>query len=151
MVKAITNRDATPLIKAKAHALLIEWYTRASSNGQIRYRYIHAAAYHANEATNLVSGAALPAVLWFVSRTLEPLSYKLPEVLVQYKAVWAVLERRNKEVNKETAQAEKKRAKRSNRYICATVTCLIQADTGKMLSQCKSTVLFRAPQVYVIS
>jgi hypothetical protein len=55
---------------------------------------------------------------------------------VQYKAVWAALETRHKQMEEEQAKAEVKRAKRANRYRCANVGCSVQADTGRMLAQC---------------
>jgi hypothetical protein len=58
------------------------------------------------------------------------------ELCAQYKAVWAALETRNKQMEEEQAQAEVKRAKRANRYRCANVGCSVQADTGRMLAQC---------------
>jgi len=58
------------------------------------------------------------------------------ELCVQYKAVWAALETRNKQMGEEHAKAEVKMAKRANRYRCANVGCSVQADTGRMLAQC---------------
>lgn len=55
---------------------------------------------------------------------------------MQYKAVWAAIETRNKEMDEEQAEAEVKRAKRANRYRCASVGCSVQADTGRMLARC---------------
>ena len=72
----------------------------------------------------------------FGFRTLEPLSHKALELCVQYKAVWSALETRKKQMEEEQVKAEVKRAKKPNRYKCANVGCSVQADTGKMLSQC---------------
>ena len=58
------------------------------------------------------------------------------ELCAQYKAIWAALETRNKQMEEEQAKAEVKRAKRANRYRCANVGCSVQADTGRMLAQC---------------
>jgi hypothetical protein len=117
-----------------AHALLIEWYT---AGDELRKRYLHAAAHHANQAVELASGQACPAVLFFGARVLKPNSYKALEFCVQYKAVWAVLDEREKQMEQEQSKAEEKRMKRTNRYRCANAGCSVQADTGKMLSQCE--------------
>ena len=59
------------------------------------------------------------------------------EFCMQYKPVWAAVERRHREMETERENAQVKRAKRANRYRCANVGCSVQADTGKMLSQCE--------------
>jgi hypothetical protein len=134
LLKALSSSSATSVHKSMAHALLIDWYT---AGDDLRKRYLHGAAYHANQAVQLASGQACPAVLFFGARILEPNSYKALEFCVQYKAVWAALDARQKEMEKEQSKAEEKRMKRANRYRCANVGCSVQADTGKMLSQCE--------------
>ncbi|KAG5721443.1 hypothetical protein E4T56_gene13187 [Termitomyces sp. T112] len=134
LVVVITSDTASDLDKARAHGLLIEWHTAVSAS-EIRARYVHAAAHHANESVRL-AGKSFSAVLWFASQTLEPLSKQTADLCVQYKGVWDAYEKRTEEISRDTAQAEKKRAKKSNRYVCAAVNCLIQADKGKLLSQC---------------
>jgi hypothetical protein len=119
-----------------AHALLIEWFTKAST-GDFRKRYLHAAAHHATQAVELAEGNGCPAVLFFGARILEPMSHTALELCLQYKPVWKALENRKKQMEKEHGAAEEKRAKRANRYRCANVGCGVQADTGKMLSQCE--------------
>jgi hypothetical protein len=121
------------------HALLVDWYTRASDE-DLRVRYLHAAAHHANQAVELASGRPSPAVLWFASETLQPVSHTALEFCMQYKAVWAAMQTRNKQIEKETGKAQKKMMKDVHRYSCANVECEIQADTGKMLSQCESAL-----------
>ncbi|RDB30503.1 hypothetical protein Hypma_007258 [Hypsizygus marmoreus] len=114
VTKVITSARSTPQQKSKAHALLLEWYSLASADKSIRYRYLHAAAYHANQATILASGAALPAVLFFGSRILKPLAEKDPALHI-YKAVWEVLEKREREMDLQAARGQRKRAKKTNR------------------------------------
>lgn len=135
LLKAISSPTATSAQKSMAHALLIEWFTRASTN-DFRKRYLHAAAHHANQAVELAAGEACPAVLFFGSRVLEPISHTALEFCVQYKPLWAALEKRYKQMEKEQGKAEQKKAKRANRYRCANIGCSVQADTGRMLSRC---------------
>jgi len=135
LLKALSIPTSSCSTKSACHALLIEWHTETSNT--IRSRYLHAAAHHANLSVELSPGRVpCAAVLWFAKKTLEPLSHQAMELCVQYKAVWAALETRNKQMEEEQATAEVKRAKRANRYRCANVGCSVQADTGKMLAQC---------------
>lgn len=140
MVSVITSDTASNLDKARAHGLLIDWHISVSAES-IYARYLHAAAHHANESVRL-AGKAFSAVLWFASKTLEPLSERALDLCVQYSDVWDAYKKRNEEIDRDTAQAEKKKAKKSNRYVCAAVDCLIQADKGKLLSQCRVIYLF---------
>jgi hypothetical protein len=108
-----------------------------ASDDDPRVRYVHAAAHHANQAAELSPGQPSPAVLWFASRSLESISRDAPQFVVQYKALWDALEEREIYMEKEQETAELKRMKKFNRYSCANMGCEIQADTGKMLSQCE--------------
>ncbi|KAG6900237.1 hypothetical protein C0993_001056 [Termitomyces sp. T159_Od127] len=133
LVGVITSDTASDVDKARAHGLLIDWCITVFPQ-EIYMRYIHAAAHHANESVRL-AGKSFCAVLWFASKILEPLSKQSLDLRVQYQAVWDAYNKRNEEIDRDTAQAEKKRAKKSNRYVCAAVECLIQADKGKLLFQ----------------
>ncbi|RDB23588.1 hypothetical protein Hypma_009049 [Hypsizygus marmoreus] len=133
--KVIDNPNATAAVKSRAHALLIEWYT-GSSTDSLYYRYLHAAAHHANESALLSNGDVSASILFFAMYTLEPRSHQVLELCVQYKAVWAALEKRKKEIEKQKGMTERKRAQDANRYICAAVNCYIQGDKGAMLKQC---------------
>ncbi|KAG6915691.1 hypothetical protein DXG01_010419 [Tephrocybe rancida] len=115
LVGVITSTNASDIDKARAHGLLIEWHTMSSASTDIRSRYLHAAAHHANECVRL-SGKSFSAVLWFASKLLEPMSHQVPDLNVQYKGVWNAFKKRDEEINRDTSQAEKKRAKKSNRY-----------------------------------
>jgi hypothetical protein len=98
---------------------------------------MHAAAHHANRSIELSPGRVpSPAVLLFGYKILEPLSHTAVELCAQYKAVWAAMEKRSKQMEEEQGKAEFRRAKRANRHRCANVGCDIQSNTGKMLPQC---------------
>ncbi|KAG6807651.1 hypothetical protein H0H92_006828 [Tricholoma furcatifolium] len=135
LVKVITNPNASNMDKARAHGLLIEWHSMSSATSELHSQYLFAAAYHAHQCV-LLSGESFSAVLTFGLHILEPTSKKVPQARLQFKGVWDALEKRKEEINRDTAQAGRKRAKKSNRYICAAVDCLIQVDKGKLLSQC---------------
>ena len=70
LLKVLSSPNATSVHQSMAHALLIEWFSRASE--PLRKRYLHAAAHHATEAVKLAGGEACPAVLYFAARILEP-------------------------------------------------------------------------------
>ncbi|KAF8075045.1 hypothetical protein FPV67DRAFT_1475810 [Lyophyllum atratum] len=135
LVKAIQSPTSTPALRSRAHALLVNWYTDACKQS-LYYRYLHAAAHHANESALLLNGDASPAILAFAMYTLEPHSHQVLELLAQYKAVWAALEKRRKDIEKDQQKAAKKRAKTANKYTCAAVDCVIQSDKKMMLAQC---------------
>ncbi|KAG5637123.1 hypothetical protein H0H81_005716 [Sphagnurus paluster] len=138
LVKVITSPTASGYNKARAHALLIEWCTMASVSPKIRDRYFYTAAYHAECAAQLADPSApFPAVLSFLSDVLVPQNSGInSSLMVQYSGLLAAFQKREEEIKSENAHLERKRRKRANRYVCAAVECFVQADTGKMLSQC---------------
>jgi hypothetical protein len=102
-----------------------------------------AAAHHANLAVRLgqrIVASELPAsgeVLFFVKNTLEPFSRNHPEVPLFYKDVWKAFKLRAAHIAGATTKLEQKRFRNPLRYRCALVGCGVEADKGKMLSQCK--------------
>lgn len=136
LLKALSSPHATTIQKSMSHALLIDWYMNASDE-DLRVRYAHAAAHHANQAAELSSGQPSPAVLWFAKRSLEPISRNALQFAALYKAVWDALEQRESYTEKKQDKAEWKRMKNVNRYRCANVGCEIQANSGKKLARCE--------------
>jgi hypothetical protein len=49
----------------------------------------------------------------------------------------SALEKRNEQMEKVEGRAEEKKLNRVDRYRCANAGCGVQADTRRMLSQCK--------------
>ncbi|KAF7985509.1 hypothetical protein HWV62_3721 [Athelia sp. TMB] len=137
LVKVITSPLATAKSKSIAHALLLEWYIYTEGDGSIRARYLHAAAYHADQSAALTQplGGSAPAVLYFGREVLDPMSHKVPELLLQYKSLWAALKFREAEMAADNAKGQERRRKQPSRYRCANVGCQIMADTGKMFKQ----------------
>ncbi|RDB30555.1 hypothetical protein Hypma_007147 [Hypsizygus marmoreus] len=136
LIKSINSPNATARSKCTAHTLLLDWYTRPTWDQKLRFRYLHAATHHANQAAILSPGCSADA-LNFVGSTIKTLADAEPSLRLQYREVWAALERRKDAMQKERGKMEKKMAKRTNRYLCAAVNCVIQADTGRMLARCE--------------
>ncbi|RDB23855.1 hypothetical protein Hypma_009034 [Hypsizygus marmoreus] len=138
LVKAILSPTATPVQQSKAHALLLEWYVSGSKE-RLLYRYIHASAHHANAAICLRREDPCPAVLGYAERTLDRVTNEITEgaeMRLQYKELWAVHFQHQEKMEQKKTEVAKKRAKKANRYTCAAVGCLVQADKGHMLSRC---------------
>ena len=64
-----------------------------------------------------------------------------PELYLFYKDAQDVYESRNRQVEGEREKMQLKRLKNPRRYRCAAVGCGVEADSGKMLSRCKSYTL----------
>lgn len=121
--------------------MLINWYILGRE--QLRPRYLFAAAYHADEAIRLASGSktvcsASPSALYFRQKIIGPMSEDLQFAELWYHFKWIAKAHKEREVymNLKKQAAEKKMMSKPNRYRCANAGCGIQADTGKMLSQC---------------
>jgi len=142
LVKVLTSPQASDELKSTVHALLINWYISASRK-EVHDRYMFAAAHHANLAVRLgqrIVASELPAsgqVLSFAKNTLEPFSRNHPEVALFYKDVWRAINLRAAHIAGATTKLEQKRFRNPLRYRCALVGCGVEADKGKMLSQCK--------------
>jgi hypothetical protein len=102
------------------------------------------ASHHANLSARLsrrvTPNAALPApssVLWFMNTFFEPLSQKSPELFLFYKDGVTAMDERKKQVESGRKKMQQKRMKTPNRYRCAAVGCGVEADSGKMLSNCQ--------------
>jgi hypothetical protein len=133
---------------ALGHGTLIEWCI-FSTRFNLRSRYLFAASHHANLSARLsrriTPNAALPAssaVLWFMNTFFEPLSMKHPELYLFFKDGVVAMNERKKQVERGRKKMQEKRIKTPNRYRCAAVGCGVEADSGKMLSQCQLFFLF---------
>jgi hypothetical protein len=117
-----------------AHGLLIEWHTRAYSDGMLTYRYLLAAAYHANQAMILTSGAPFPLALSFIGREFQMAMDQMPELSVHlhYQALHEQLQKQKGEI----PSVQVKREKKANKKVCAAPTCMVQAEAHFSLSQC---------------
>ncbi|KAF8162603.1 hypothetical protein B0H34DRAFT_650049 [Crassisporium funariophilum] len=141
LIKALSSSEATDELKATAHGILIDWYV-SSGASDFRARYMFAAFHHANIAAALClrvspPGAhSSPAVLWFMSRVFEPQSHNVPEVYMWFQDAIKAWEFRKAQMEAGREEMEQRRLKSPNRYSCAAVGCGIEADSGKMLSQC---------------
>jgi hypothetical protein len=136
LVKVIQNENASNDAKIRAHSLLIEWHSKATSDA-LTMRNMLAAAFHANESA-LLAGAHDPSphTLIFASDISEGHRTQAPMLNILYKPLWMALERRAKASVKGRQGAERKREAASNRYICAAQDCYIQANKGRALSRC---------------
>ena len=69
-----------------------------------------------------------------------------PELYLFYKDAQDVYEARNtRQVEGEKEKMQLKRLKNLRRYRCAAVGCGVEADSGKMLSRCRSYSLSLFP------
>ena len=68
-----------------------------------------------------------------------------PELYLFYKDAQDVYEARNRQVDEEREKMQLKRLKNPRRYRCAAVGCGVEADSGKMLSRCRSYSLSLFP------
>jgi len=139
LIKVLLSPNASDELKCTAHSSLIDWYVSAETT--IRSRYLFTAGHHANIAASLsrrVSPgvAAPPAVLWFMSQVFDRFSGMIPELYFFFKDAQRAMEERNAEIAHEKEVMEVKRLKNPKRYRCANVGCVIEANTGKMLSRC---------------
>ncbi|KAF5328921.1 hypothetical protein D9758_016823 [Tetrapyrgos nigripes] len=139
LIKAIQSSTSNNVTKSIAHALLIDWYTQAfNPNVGMPIRYLFSACHHADQAIILAGGKAAPAVLMFGTQVMRHSAENkgVFQLYCQYKNVWDAIEKRDKEVQQERNEAQKKRMAKPNRYRCANVGCLVQSNSGKMLAQC---------------
>lgn len=147
LIKVLSSSNASDELKCTAHGTLIDWYVSAS-HVELRSRYVFAACHHANIAASLCrrvspKGApASPAVLWFMSRVFNHVSKSAPELYYFFKDAQRAFEDRHAQLAREEEKMEVRRLKNPNRYRCANVGCVIEADTGKMLSRCECFFLF---------
>jgi hypothetical protein len=72
----------------------------------------------------------------------ERLAKDALELYLFYKDAQDVYEARNRQVKGEREKMQLKRLKNPRRYRCAAVGCGVEADSGKMLSRCRSCSLF---------
>ena len=68
-----------------------------------------------------------------------------PELYLFYKDAQDVYEARNRQVEGEKEKMQLKKMKNPRRDRCAAVGCGVEADSGKMLSWCRSYFLFLFP------
>ena len=61
-----------------------------------------------------------------------------PEFYLLYKDAQNVYEAKNRQVEEGRKKMQLKRLKNPRRYRCAAVECGVEADSGKMLSRCRS-------------
>ena len=61
-----------------------------------------------------------------------------PELYLFYKGAQDLYDARNRHVKGEREKMQLKRLKNPRRYRCAAVGCGVEADSGKMLSRCRS-------------
>jgi hypothetical protein len=139
LIKALSS-NASDRLKCAAHSALIDWYVFGVET--LPSRYLFAANHHANVAASLSrrvspDASAPPAVLWFMSRVFDPFSEKVPELCYHFKDAQKAMKARDAEITREKEKMEVKRLKNPKRYRCAAVGCVIEADTGKMLSRCE--------------
>ncbi|KAF9469458.1 hypothetical protein BDZ94DRAFT_1244525 [Collybia nuda] len=134
-IKALSPQ-ASPEIRASAHAALIAWYT--ASVDDFRTRAMHAACHHADQAALLssVHGKTPPAVLWFLSSVFKDQTKGIPYFSRLYRNLMKAGERRDAEMAQKSSKMELKRLQHPHRYQCAAIGCKVLADTGKMLSRC---------------
>lgn len=67
---------------------------------------------------------------------------KHPELYLFFKDGVVAMNERKKQVERGRKKMQEKRIKTPNRYRCAAVGCGVEADSGKMLSQCQLFFLF---------
>ena len=141
LIKAILSPTASDKTKATAHGALINWYV-SSSQSDFRSRYLLTACHHANLAARLCRKVnpsnTSPAVLWFMKNIFERMAKDAPELYLFYKDGQDVYDARNRQVEGEREKMQLKRLKNPRRYRCAAVGCGVEADSGKMLSRCRS-------------
>ncbi|PPQ82207.1 hypothetical protein CVT26_009201 [Gymnopilus dilepis] len=159
LIKAATSPASPPLLKARAHSILVDWYLNGRQH-DFRPRNFFVSAHHANEAAkycNLSSSSSSsplslsppgvgaeaddrllisPAVLGYMARVFERQAVAHPEARVLYKEVVDAVKVRDRHYEMRALRMERKRLRQPNRYRCAAVGCGIQSDTGKMLLQC---------------
>ena len=70
-----------------------------------------------------------------MSWVFSPFSEKVPELFYLFKDAQKAMRARDTEITREKMEA--KRLKNPKRYRYAAVGCMIEADTGKMLSRCE--------------
>ena len=68
-----------------------------------------------------------------------------PELYLFYKDAQDVYDARNRQVEGKREKMQMKRLKNPRRYRCAAVACGVEADSGKMLSRCRSYSLSSVP------
>ncbi|KAK0469902.1 uncharacterized protein EV420DRAFT_1497412 [Desarmillaria tabescens] len=134
LVQAALDTEAPAEKRSIAHSALINWYTESSED--FRHRYLQAAAWHANESVKLVPGKTSPTAMSFAQNVMKPQAEHAVDMYLQYKELWSVLEKRDKDIEKGQAKMDQKRMTRPNRYKCATVGCGIEAVSGRVLSRC---------------
>ncbi|KAE9408264.1 hypothetical protein BT96DRAFT_970906 [Gymnopus androsaceus JB14] len=141
LIKAAFNATASSQTRSMAHSMLIPWYIL--NRAEVRARYLFAAAYHADESIRLASegnpiSSASPAALIFYRNSFEPMTrdLKVPELLYHFKWISKASQERQAFMKLQKEAAERKMMGKPNRYRCANVGCGIEADRGKMLSQC---------------
>ncbi|KAF8959771.1 hypothetical protein BDZ97DRAFT_1922743 [Flammula alnicola] len=141
LVKVVSSPSASDTLKATAHGMLIDWCVQASLT-DFRSRYLLAASHHANLAAALCRRVTPPgthssaAVLWFMKNVFQRQAADCPQLYVFYKDAMRALDERDAQLKGSREKMQQKRLKNPNRYRCAAVGCGVQADTGKMLSQC---------------
>lgn len=148
LVKAILSPTGSDECKAAAHGVLISWNVKQGEDS-LRSRYLFAGAYHANEAAILCRKIApskdvqsSPAVLHFMFNVFERFSAQVPQLHLSCKDGVQALEERKAQLAEEDAEMDRKRTEKPNRYQCANKGCGVGANTGKMLSQCKTFLYF---------
>lgn len=142
LVKAVLSPTATDAVRAAAHGLLIGWCVDASKH-QIRSRYMLMASHHADQAALFCRRAsprgahASACVLMFMRSVFERLAPTMPQLWLLYKNAMRAYDEREEQIKGGIGKMQQKRLQHPLRYRCAAVGCSIQADTGKMLRQCK--------------
>lgn len=141
LVKAILAPTASDRVKTTAHGLLIRWCIAAASDC-IRSRYMLMAAHHADQAAFFSrraapKGNAPASVLLFMRNEFERFAPRMPQLWLLFKNAVRVHDEREKQIQSGIGMMQQKRLEQPLRYRCAAVGCGIQADTGKMLQQCK--------------
>ncbi|ESK95284.1 hypothetical protein Moror_3957 [Moniliophthora roreri MCA 2997] len=134
-VKAAMNESATGVTRSIAHALLMNWYMKSPD---LRTRNIFFTAHHANQSLIYSDGHVSPSLLHFAEAELQKRVQmgELPVLSHMYELVWKARKKRQEELEVERAMAQKKRLVAPNRYRCAAVGCDVEANRGKVLSQC---------------
>ncbi|EDR06475.1 uncharacterized protein LACBIDRAFT_328873 [Laccaria bicolor S238N-H82] len=155
-IKAILSPGASDKTKATAHGALIYWHLY-SLRTDLQSRYVQAACHHANIAARLCrminppSTHVTPAILEFMHHVLKRMAKNVPELCLLYKDAVDGYKDRNKQVAEEREKMQAKRLKNPQRYRCAAVGCGIEADTGKMLSKCTTSLFFLRPSGPVLT
>ena len=78
--------------------------------------------------------------MWLVHHLFEHMAKNPQELCLVYKDAIDGYEDENRQVAEEREKVQAKRLKNPQRYRCAAVRCGVEADSGKILSRCTSSL-----------